>query len=254
MNSEKIIPGNLEKEKSGSQFHFNIFKNEVKGVDIQLVSIKGGSHFHPNIKNNVYDVFISLSGKARIYLNEITREVGENFIIRLPYGREYTIVVEEGDEFHFLHFRILLDSNDIKAIQNDPEIHSELYCKPIIECPIYTEDIKSSKTVSRMILAEEMVPRFCMGSVETEGPDEVAEHDHPMLEQLFLGLKDCNCICIADGEEFLLTENTLVHIPLGSHHSVKVREGDKLAYIWLDFFLSLEGQKYMSEQHKMDDD
>jgi hypothetical protein len=74
-----------------------------------------------------------------------------------------------------------------------------------------------------------------------------------MLDQLFLGLKGCKCSCYADGAETLLTENTLLHIPLGSRHSTSVAEGELLSYIWFDFFLTLEGQRYMSEQHKMDD-
>jgi quercetin dioxygenase-like cupin family protein len=92
-----------------------------------------------------------------------------------------------------------------------------------------------------------------MGSVETSGPDIVAEHDHPMLDQLFLGLKGCRCHCYAGAEHALLEENMLLHIPLGSKHHVEVGEGDRLAYIWLDYFLTMEGQKYMNEQHQMKD-
>jgi hypothetical protein len=61
-------------------------------------------------------------------------------------------------------------------------------------------------------------------------------------------------MCHAEGEQILLTENMLLHIPLGSKHSVSVESGDTLAYIWFDFFLSHEGEKYMSEQHQMDDE
>jgi hypothetical protein len=105
-----------------------------------------------------------------------------------------------------------------------------------------------------MILPEGFVPRFCMGSVETTGPDLVAEHEHPMLDQLFLGLADCKCTCLADGDQTILSENMMLHIPLGSKHSVSVEEKDTLAYIWFDFFFTLQGQDYMREQHKMEDD
>jgi len=62
------------------------------------------------------------------------------------------------------------------------------------------------------------------------------------------------CQGCAGDEEALLTENLLLHIPLGSRHGVTVSEGKKLTYIWMDFFLSLEGQKYMEEQHHMEND
>jgi len=87
---------------------------------------------------------------------------------------------------------------------------------------------------------------------ETEGPDEVGEHCHPILDQLFLGLSSCNCIFYADDEQTILSENMLLHIPLGSKHAVSVSKGNTLAYIWMDFFLTLEGEKYMREQHQME--
>jgi hypothetical protein len=45
----------------------------------------------------------------------------------------------------------------------------------------------------------------------------------------------------------------IVHIPLGSRHSVSVNEGDMLSYIWCDFFFTLKGENYIEEQHKMED-
>ena len=92
-----------------------------------------------------------------------------------------------------------------------------------------------------------------MGSVETIGPDEVGEHSHPMLEQVFLGMKNCRCTVWANSNKALLAENMLLHIPLGSKHKVLVKEGDVLSYLWMDFFLSLEGEKYINDQHHMED-
>jgi quercetin dioxygenase-like cupin family protein len=148
----------------------------------------------------------------------------------------------------------LLDIADLRVILQNEKEHSEVFIRSFKDCPVYTEDIKSSKSINRMILPEGKVPRFCMGSVETEGPDSVAPHEHPMLDQLFFGLKGCRCTCTADGESQLLTENMLLHIPLGSKHSVSVADGEKLAYIWFDFFLTIEGQKYMDEQHRLEEE
>ena len=74
------------------------------------------------------------------------------------------------------------------------------------------------------------------------------------IDQLFFGLEGCKCTCVAGAETAVLTENMMLHIPIGSTHTISVEEGDKLYYIWLDFFLTLEGQKYMGEQHKMKDE
>ena len=55
-----------------------------------------------------------------------------------------------------------------------------------------------------------------------------------MLEQLFFGLPDNNCFVRADDDEIPFGENVLLHIPLGSNHSVRVEPGHKLHYLWLD--------------------
>lgn len=118
------------------------------------------------------------------------------------------------------------------------------------ECKTYQEAIKSPKTINRTLVPENLVPRFCMGSVETEGPDLVAAHSHPMLEQHFFGLKGNDCIVRADDAEVPFPENTLLHIPLGSEHSVHVLEGHKLHYLWLDYFRDQKGMEWITQMHK----
>jgi len=118
------------------------------------------------------------------------------------------------------------------------------------QCEPYSEAIKSPRTVSRTIVPANTIPRFCMGSVETVGPDEVAPHAHPMLEQLFFGLPGNACVVTADDAEAALGERALLHIPLGSQHGVRVAEGNRMHYIWMDFFRHEEDLAYIQEQHK----
>ena len=100
----------------------------------------------------------------------------------------------------------------------------------------YKEAIKSPKTTSRTLVPAGVVPRFAAGSVQTCGPDDVAPHAHPMLEQLFLGLPSCDCTVTADAASAPLEALDLLHIPLGSMHGVRVDEGKGMHYLWLDFF------------------
>jgi quercetin dioxygenase-like cupin family protein len=227
---------------------------EVEGVFIELISIKGPNQVRENASPAVYDVLLFLKGSALFETESLEYNVAVKCIARPAYNKPYAVRVKKGNEIHFLRWRKSLDQDDLSLISQDKANHLSVYIKAIDSCPAYTEDIKSSKTLNRMILPEGMVPRFCMGSVETEGPDSVGEHEHPMLDQLFYGLEGCKCTCIANGEEVVLTENMMLHIPLGSQHSVSVEKGDRLAYIWMDFFLTLEGQKYMNEQHHLEED
>ena len=254
IKTEKLSADILIGKPDGFINRINVMTHEIKGVDIEYISIVGPQKVKEMPGHNHYDVLLSLSGNAKLSVRGDEYPVNGNYIIKIPYDTEYAIHIEGGCEFNYLIIRKSLDEKDRQLIAKDKGNHQTLYLKALSDCPTYKEDIKSEKTLSRMILQEEMVPRFCMGSVETEGPDEVAEHDHPMLDQLFFGLPDCQCNCQADGRIALLTENVLLHIPLGSMHSVSVSEGNKLAYIWMDFFLTLEGQQYMGKQHQMDEE
>jgi len=250
METEKIVIKNLEKEPHDYISQNELLSGEVEGVKIEFIAIRGAAQIKEEALKNKYDVVLLLEGEAIIETLDKKYNIRANSTARLPYDKKYVIRSDNGA--HFLRFRKDIDKQDIRIISKNLNEHSEMFIRTLDDCPVYTEDIKSSKSLNRMILPEGKVPRFCMGSVETEGPDQVAEHEHPMLDQVFLGLNGCKCTCIANGKRKLLTENMILHIPLGSKHSVYVADGDKLAYIWFDFFLSLEGQKYMNEQHHID--
>lgn len=254
MNTEIIETENLKGKSEGYFSDKQIFVGEIEGVSISLISVKGAYFIHEVAQPWIYDVLLSLNGNATVEVEGSGYRLGKKFITRIPYNRPYSIYVNKGNEIQFLRLRKSLDKDDLHVISEDKANHLSVYIKAIDSCPVYTEDIKSSKTLNRMILPEGMVPRFAMGSVETEGPDKVGEHVHPMLDQIFFGLEGCNCSCFAQGDKAVLTEDMMLHIPLGSNHYVSVAEGDKLAYIWMDFFLTIEGEKYMGEQHQINED
>ena len=251
IKTEKLSTDILLGKPEGSINRDLVMSHEIEGVHIEHLSVKGPQQVSEASGRDHYDVLLSLSGKAKLDVQEDENQVNGNFIIKIPYNTEYSIRVEGKHEFNCIIFRKSLDDEDRQVMVQDMKSHHALYIKPISDCQTYTEDIKSDKTVNRIILPEGMVPRFCMGSVQTAGPDEVKEHEHPMLDQLFFGLTDCNCTCYAENEKAVLTENTMLHIPLGSKHSVTVAEGQKLSYVWFDFFKSLEGQQYLNEHHHM---
>jgi len=245
------ISFNSETGEPSSILFDSVLPGEVHELATDAISISGHCSYVQAGREDVYDVLLVMSGKAVFSSAENLVEAVEEQIIRAPYGNKYRIEVKAGDEFRCLRVRRTLTAEDIEAIRQNADMHSSLYAKKYTDCPAYTEAIKSPKTLNRMLLPEGYVPRLCMGTVETTGPDSVGVHDHPMLDQLFLGLKNCRCTCNADGAEALLLENNLLHIPLGSKHSASVKQDELLSYLWMDMFLTSEGQSYMSEQHKM---
>ena len=230
----------------------DILPGEVEGVRSELVSIRGRYRGTFGAPQSGYVVLLGLEGAATLAARGESFELVRESIVRIPFEEAFDLDVPSGAEVHFLRITKSMDDGDLAEIARDRSQHSYLYAKRFGDCPAYREDIKSAKTENRMLLGEGLVPRFCAGSVRTSGPDSVEPHTHAMLDQLFLGLEGCRCTCRADSSDTVLTENSLLHIPLGSDHSVSVTEGDTLYYVWLDFFLSLSGQSYMAQQHKVD--
>jgi hypothetical protein len=253
MKTEKIPALTLAGKPYGYFIKNDVLPGEIEGLIIEYFSIKGAHQMYESSKPDHYDVLLSLNGNASLHTRKEVHEIQSKYIVKIPYNEQYSIKVEKEKVFYLLRFRKKLDENDRHVISQNRHTHSSVYIKAFSDCPVYIEEIKSRKSVNKMILPEGVVPRFCMGSVETKGPDLVGEHEHAMLEQLFFGLDNCNCTCYADGKQTVLTENMFLHIPLGSKHSVSVADGENLFYLWLDFFLTLEGQKYMDEEHLMVD-
>lgn len=125
------------------------------------------------------------------------------------------------------------------------------YCLEYAAAAKYTEECKSPKTISRMLVPQRLIPRFAMGSVETHGEDMVAKHTHPMLEQYFFGLEENDCLAMIDELELPFSGNELLHIPLGSDHGILLHAEHTAHYIWMDFLFDEEGLDYMDSAHQM---
>ncbi|MBF4985871.1 cupin domain-containing protein, partial [Nonlabens mediterrranea] len=140
----------------------------------------------------------------------------------------------------------LLTDQDFKDLKEFPKENTQqVYYAKFTDCKSYTEPIKSPNTVSRTILPNQYIPRIAMGTVQTTGPDRVGAHEHPMLEQLFLGLSDNNCTVYADDAQVDFPEYSVLHIPLGSSHSVSVEKDEVMYYVWMDFFRDKKGEEWL---------
>lgn len=113
----------------------------------------------------------------------------------------------------------------------------------------YRDRNKSDKTISRVMVEQRHIPRFCMGSVETYGYDTVKSHDHPMLDQFFFSFPENDMDVLIDFEPVPMPGNMLMYIPLGAMHGVEVQEGKRLHYMWIDFYQGEEGLKRLDTSH-----
>ena len=225
-----------------------VLQREIKGINTCYLELSKDRSFLYKPGKNSVSIFLITHGRGIIKQGGRQFEVnGVNLFV--PSLMEEASVLADNGTLGMLEIIIKLTGDELQFFKQQQ--NKLPYFVDYTKCREYKESIKSEKTISRMILPENIVPRFCMGSVETSGPDEVGAHSHPMLEQLFFGLTKNNCIVKADGTEAAFGENTLLHIPLGSMHGVIVEEGKTLNYIWMDLFRSQEDMGYIKDNHIM---
>ena len=229
----------------------DVLVGEVPGIRASLVSLGAGGRHREGRTSAEDKVYLVLAGRGAVVANGAPLPVGPQMIVRLPVGWETEIQAARDSTLDVLVLRHTLSEEDRADLEAHPGAQAGPYVKKFAECPTYGEAIKSAKTTSRTLLPKDVVPRMSIGTVETVGPDKVAPHAHPMLEQFFLGLEGNDIVVHADGAQTALGANTLLHIPLGSSHGAEVAEGKKLHYVWMDFFRDREGLRWL-ETHKPD--
>lgn len=228
----------------------SILEGEINGINTYYLELLKDKPYLIKPGQNSVSLYLITHGKGVITQGGRQFEVNGLNLFVPSVMEEASILADTGD-FGMLEIVIRLTSAEYQLLKQKQ--NKLPYFVDYTQCPQYKEAIKSEKTISRMILPEDIIPRFCMGSVETCGPDTVGSHSHPMLEQLFFGLKSNDCIVKADGKKTPFKENILLHIPLGSRHGVDVEEGKYLNYIWMDLFRSREDMGYIKENHIMKD-
>jgi hypothetical protein len=236
-------------ESDGSASGFSrklLLPGEIKGVETFFLElINGVSHVYITEEKKLR-ILLFLGGAGSIVQENLSIEVNEPCLFVSGLNSEISVTGGKKN-LQALEIVMSLTAQDILDL-NGREGRFPYYAA-YSKCKKYNESIKSKKTISRMILPEDIVPRLCIGSVETTGPDQVAKHTHPMLEQLFLGLPGNDVRVMADSYEAGFREKNLLHIPLGSNHGVKVEEGKKLHYIWVDLFAHGSEMDYMKDNH-----
>ncbi len=122
---------------------------------------------------------------------------------------------------------------------------------PYQESIQYIDPNKSEKTISRMMIPHQIIPRFTIGSVESYGYDLVRPHAHPMLDQFFYSFPENDMEVIIDDEKYNMKGDAIVHIPLGSNHGVEVTGARHMHYMWVDFMPDKEaGLKRLNFSHR----
>jgi len=253
MHMHEIPLVNLEIEIQGSDQHYSksILVDEIKDIYVEHVAISSKKPMLDVFEGGHKFIYLFLKGTGVVVADNTSYEIVPETILLPNATDSMTIESADNTPLHYLKIRFRLSAQDHLDLQNLPsENTQQVYYAKFSDCQSYSEAIKSPNTVSRTILSNEYIPRVAMGTVKTMGPDEVAAHEHPMLDQLFLGLSNNNCIVYADEKEVDFPQYSVLHIPLGARHSVSVKKDQIMYYVWMDFFLDKKGEQWLNT-HKV---
>ncbi|WP_372937671.1 hypothetical protein, partial [Seonamhaeicola sp.] len=235
----------------------DILQNEINGVSTTHITITSDVTQKVNINNTHKFVYLFIKGHGTLFSGGKTYDIVPETIMLPNTVEDITFKPVKNDTLHYIKIAVLQTELDKKDIKTFPKENTEtIYFKKFTDCKSYTEPIKSPQTTSRTILPNKYIPRVAMGTVRTIGPDAVGAHVHAMLEQLFLGLADNHTIVYADDAQVDFPEHSLLHIPLGSSHSVSVDANKEMYYVWMDFFIDKDGEEWLkthNEDEKKED-
>ncbi len=251
--SSEIVVRDLQMQIPSGMHTFTeeLLIGEIADTKIEHVAYVGPTEQTITLTDKNVTMFLFIKGNGTLHADSMTYGlVPESIAIPFDEISNLQFEVPAGEELHFVRFTKKLSDQDIEDMNNFPEENKyNLFFTRFADCESYTEKIKSPNTISRTVLPADIVPRVALGTVEAPGPDEVGAHKHAMLDQLFLGLTDNDIVVHADGASAQLKEYALLHIPIGSSHWVSVEENKKMYYMWMDFFLTKEGQEWL-KTHK----
>jgi quercetin dioxygenase-like cupin family protein len=206
----------------------DVLPGEIPGIRSSTVSLAPGVTHREPASAEEDRVFLVFAGNGEIAAGGKGYPVMRETIAHFPVGWSVDVKASGARGLDILILRLTLTPVDREDLAAHTDLNRAAYVKTFKECEPYGEAIKSAKTVSRTLLPKDIVPRMAIGTVETTGPDQVAPHRHPMLEQYFLGIEDNDITVVSDDTRTALKANDLFHIPLGSNHGAEVADGRKL--------------------------
>ena len=255
MFSQDIPIASLKIQLDEPTQHYSelILENEINGIYVEHVAVSREGKIIDVSSEGYRNIYLFVKGNGTVIAKSTAYEIVPETIF-LPNSVEEITIEAKSETLHYLKISCELSAQDHLDLKELPANNTQnVYYTKFEDCQAYTEEIKSPNTVSRTILSNEYIPRVAMGTVQTKGPDAVGAHEHPMLEQLFLGLSENNCTVYADDAQVAFSEYSVLHIPLGSRHSVSVEEDEVMYYVWMDFFMDKKGEEWL-KTHNVNDD
>lgn len=236
---------NMNLQTAKTSYSKTVLENEIQGVKVDQISVTKNALVE-TLRKDAKFIYLFIKGTGTVTINNKEYDIVPETILLPNSNLKIAVNASKNDTLHYLKIASKLTQQDLLDLETFPKENTNtVYYKKFTDCESYTEPIKSPNTVSRTILPNKFIPRIAMGTVQTKGPDKVGAHEHGMLEQLFLGLTDNKVVVFADEAQIKFPEYSILHIPLGSSHSVVVNKDEIMYYVWMDFFRDKKGEEWL---------
>ena len=235
----------------------DVTKNKNQSVELCKGEISGARPIHHIVEKGCkrifeadcgyYHVLILIDGEAEFSTDGKSDTFdGRTSFVPAP-DKRLTVKANTGVQLLEVQWDIAAgDEDDIRQYKTEFPV-----VVPYQKSIQYIDPNKSKKSISRMMIPHEIIPRFTMGSVESYGYDLVRPHAHPMLDQFFFSFPENDMEVIIDDEKINMKGNMIMHIPLGSNHGVEVTGDRHMHYMWIDFMPNKEeGLKRLNFSHR----
>lgn len=228
-----------------------LLKGEIAGANTYYHTVLSGETLNLCKDPLKYHVLFMTDGEAALSREMSCGESDKAVILtnRSLYaaGLGDGVSIHASKTAHFLEIEMVMSEEDLKKAA---EYKTQF---PVVQeydkCEQYWDTSKTQKTINRIILEQENIPRLAMGSVESMDEDHVTPNNHPTVDQLFFTFAENETELIINDEKMDLGGNILLHIPLGADHGSDVWDGKRMHYIWCDFLLEEECVEYLREEH-----
>ncbi|PKQ65048.1 hypothetical protein BZG02_04235 [Labilibaculum filiforme] len=243
---------NMNLQLNQQEYRKTVLENEIDGIKVDHIALTGDFVSEESMEKGYKFIYLFIKGNGNVVANKEDYSIVPETIFLPNSVPVISVSSNKNDTLHFIKISSKLSEQDINDLKEFPKENTQNpYFARFSDCEPYTEPIKSPNTVSRTVLPNKYIPRIAMGTVETIGPDKVDAHEHGMLEQLFLGLTNNEVVVFADEAKVEFPAYSLLHIPLGSSHSVEVKNGKKMYYMWMDFFLDKKGEEWLKTHNTL---
>lgn len=236
----------LDEKKCNKRCSFTMLPEAIKGLEVSYHHMECGDKESFSRSRSAIRIFFLIDGDITIIDDKKEYKYKEKSCFVPSLDNDVEIKSNVPSSFLLLQFTLTEDDRKLLDKKSDIFPYSCIY-KDAIQ---YRDPFKSEKTISRMIIPHRIIPRFAFGSVETYGTDLIGQHEHPLLDQFFFSFKGNDMELLIGDDSYHMGELTLIHIPLGSNHGVRVDEKGVAHYLWIDVVLTPEGDDYLDEVHK----